>query len=102
MMFESIFMIRGGSFGEEFGLKLILGVAALAACLYDWKKNKRLDYLWVYFFATIIWAGSELVLQLSGTRVFQEKFFFGINITSQLWLTFTLQCMSEAALVTTI
>ena len=75
MIFESVFMIRGGSFGEDFGLKLIMGLAALAACIYDWRKNKRLDYLWVYFFATLIWAGSEIMLQLGGTRVFQEKFF---------------------------
>ena len=95
-------MIRGGSFGEDFGLKLIMGLAALAACIYDWRKNKRLDYLWVYFFATLIWAGSEIMLQLGGTRVFQEKFFFGIDVSNIIIFTATLQGMSEAALVTTI
>ena len=64
MIFESVFMIRGGSFGEDFGIKLVLGVGALIASIYDWRKNKRFDYLWVYLFATMIWAGAELIIQL--------------------------------------
>jgi hypothetical protein len=38
-------------------------------------------------------------LQVLGGRVFQEKYLFGINITSWLWLTIPLQAMSEAAFV---
>jgi len=102
MLLENVFMIRGGSFGEDFGAKLIMGLLALIACIYDWKKNERMDYLWIYIFATVIWAASELLLQLSGTRVFQEKDFFGIDITHAIYLTVILQGMSEAALVTTI
>ncbi len=102
MIYESIFMIRGGAFGEDFGAKFIMGLLALAACIYDWRKNERLDYIWVYIFATLIWAGAEILLQFSGTRVFQEKNLFGIDVSNALLFTATLQGMSEAALVAII
>ncbi|MHA1147351.1 MAG: hypothetical protein ACTSR8_03815 [Promethearchaeota archaeon] len=100
MILESIFMIRGGSFGEDFGRKLIVSIIGLLICVYDWKSNdKRKDYFWVFIVGTIIWSSAELILQLSGTRALQEKFLFGINITDALWLTIPLQGMSEGAFV---
>ena len=55
MIFESIFMIRGGSFGEDFGRKLIMSIIGLLICVYDWKTNdKRKDYFWVFIVGTII------------------------------------------------
>lgn len=99
MFFESIFMIRGGAFGEDFTGKLIWSIIALIACFYDWKmKGKRLDYFWVFLIGTLIWSTTELILQLIGTRVMQRKFLFGFEITSWLWLTIPLQGISEGAL----
>ena len=100
MLFESILMIRGGFFGYEFGLKLIIAIFAVFLCYYDWRtNNRRLDYFWVFLTGTIIWSIAELLLQLLGTRVLQEKYLFGIDITNYLWLTIPLQAMSEGAFV---
>lgn len=103
MLFESIFMIRGGTFGEDFGNKLIMSVIGLLLCFYDYKINdKRKDYFWVFLFGTLIWSGIELLLQFQGTRALQQKYFFGINVTNALWLTIPLQGMSEGAFVAVI
>jgi len=103
MLLESILMIRGGSFGEDFGQKLILSLIGLAICVYDWKVNdKRKDYFWVFLVGTVIWSLAELSLQFGGTRVLQKKYFFGIEVTRALWLTIPLQGMSEGAFVAVI
>ena len=100
MLLEGIFMIRGGSFGQDFGVKLIMSVMALLMCVYDWKtRDGRKDYFWVFLVGTIIWSGAELMLQLAGTRVLQEKYLFGLEITHMIWLTVPLQGMSEGAFV---
>jgi hypothetical protein len=100
MLFESIFMIRGGFFGYDFSIKLIITLFAISLCYYDWRKNeKRLDYFWVFLIGTLIWSLAELLLQLVGIRELQEKYLFGIDITSWFWLTIPLQGMSEGAFV---
>jgi len=100
MLFESIFMIRGGFFGYEFGIKLIISLFAISLCYYDWRVNeRRLDYFWVFLIGTLIWSLAEFLLQIVGIRELQEKFLFGINITSWFWLTIPLQGMSEGAFV---
>ncbi|MHA1256194.1 MAG: hypothetical protein ACTSQD_00830 [Promethearchaeota archaeon] len=96
MIFESIFMIRGGAFGFDFGYKLIVSIITILICFYDWKTNdKRLDYFWVFITGTLIFIMAEIGMQFSGTRVLQEKFLFGVNITTWLWLTIPLQAISE-------
>lgn len=103
MILESIFMIRGGGFGEDFGSKLIMAIIGVLICVYDWKTNdKRKDYFWVFITGTIIWSSAELILQLAGTRALQEKYLFGLDVTNALWLTIPLQGMSEGALVAVI
>ncbi|MHA1336093.1 MAG: hypothetical protein ACTSPW_10180 [Promethearchaeota archaeon] len=100
MLLESIFMIRGGSFGQDFGEKLIFSIIGILICIYDYKtKNRRKDYFWVFITGTVIWASAEFILQITGMRIFQEKYLFGINITNMLWLTLLLQGMSEGAFV---
>lgn len=99
MIFESVFMIRGGGFGEDFTIKLIMSVITIILCIYDWKVNERKDYIWVFIVGTIIWSTAEFTLQMAGTRVLQEKFLFGIEVTNALWLTIPLQGMSEGAFV---
>ncbi|MBD3254183.1 MAG: hypothetical protein GF383_03780 [Candidatus Lokiarchaeota archaeon] len=103
MISESIFMIRGGSFGEEFTLKLVMSLIGLGICLYDWKvNNNRKDYFWVFLVGTIIWSTAELVQQIIGTRVLQRKYLFGLDITNAFWLTIPLQGMSEGAFVAVV
>jgi len=40
VLFESVFMVRGGSFGEDFSLKLIISIVSFLIYVYDWKKNE--------------------------------------------------------------
>jgi len=99
MLLESIFMIRGGFFGFEFTHKLIYAIAGFFICYYDWKKNKRKDYLWVYLIGTILYTLAELMLQVFGGRAMQDKFLFGVNIGSQLWFTIPIGAMADVAFV---
>jgi len=79
-------MIREGSFGEDFGLKLIISIIGLLICIYDWRTNdKRKHYFWVFITGTIIWSFAELVLQMADIRVLHEKDLFGIDVTNALW-----------------
>ncbi len=103
MLFENIFMIRGGAFGTDFGIKLIFSIINILICIYDCKTNdKRLDYFWVFLTATLILIMGELLWQTFGIRVIREKYLFGINITTWLWLTIPLQAISEGALMAII
>ncbi len=97
-----IYMIRGGFFGWEFTHKLLYIIFGLILCIYDWKKNKRKDYFWVFIFGTILYLGSEIMLFLFGGRVMQEKFLFGINITSMHWLTIPLLAVADVVMLAVI
>ena len=100
MILESVFLVRGGSVGYDWGQKLIISILAIIVCLYDYKTNeKRLDYFWVFLTGTLIWGAVELSIQLTGQRVFQEKYLFGLNVSSLLWLTIPIQAMSEAGAI---
>ncbi|MBN2080175.1 MAG: hypothetical protein JW838_14495 [Spirochaetes bacterium] len=79
-MHESIYMIRGGSFGTNFEIKLALGVIALAACLYDWRTRGRRDYLWIFLTGFIVWTGIELFIQARGVRAIVESRLFGMPL----------------------
>ncbi len=95
-----IFMIRGGEFGFEFTTKLLLTLIAILLVLYDWKKNDRKDYLWVFLTGTIIWATVELVLQIAGIRVMPTHELFGIEIPRFIGVIF--QGSSEGAYVAVV
>ena len=97
-----IYIIRGGFFGWEFTIKLLYVIFGLILCIYDWKKNKRKDYFWVLIFGTMLYIGSEIMLFLFGGRVMQEKFLFGINITSMHWLTIPLMAVADVVIVAII
>ena len=100
MLFENVFMIRGGAFGTDFGIKLIFSIITILICIYDWKTNdKRLDYFWVFLTATLILIMAEVMMQTTGIRAIREKYLFGIDITTWLWLTIPLQAISEIAYV---
>ena len=97
-----IYIIRGGFFGWEFTLKLIYVILGLALCVYDWKKNHRKDYFWVMIFGTLLYVGSEVMLFLFGGRIMQEKYLFGINVTSHHWLTIPLLAIADVVVIAVI
>jgi hypothetical protein len=97
-----IYIIRGGYFGWEFTLKLVYVILGLIICIYDWKKNKRKDYFWVLIFGTLLYLGSEIMLFLFGGRVMQEKYLFGINVTSMHWLTIPLLVLADVVVIALI
>ena len=99
MIFESIFVIRAGFFGYEFTHKLVYAIVGFLICYYDWRKNKRLDYLWVYLIATLIYSWGEVMLQFFGGRGMQEKYLFGFDIGSWLWFTIPVQAMADVAFI---
>ncbi len=100
MINESVFLIRGGGGGYDWGLKFIISIIAILVCIYDYKVNeKRLDYFWVFLTGTVIWGAVELSMQSTGGRVLQEKYFFGLEVTSMLWFTIPIQGMAEAGAI---
>ncbi len=93
MTFESIFMIRGGSMGFNFDAKLVLSILSVLACVYDWRVHHRKDYFWIFLVGTIICAGLEILIQLSGNRDMGDKYLFGLVIP--LWVSIPIQGMAE-------
>ena len=93
----NIYMIRGGTFGFDFNIKLIITIVTLLICVYDWKTKKRLDYFYVFIVGTFFWACVEIVLQLAGTRVMGINYLFGLPIP--LLISIPLQAVSEASFV---
>jgi hypothetical protein len=101
-MTDGIFIIRGGFFGWEFTHKLLYVIFGLILCIYDWKKNKRKDYFWVFIFGTILYLGSEVMLYFFGGRVMQEKLLFGMDITSMVWLLIPLLAVGDVVMLAVI
>ncbi|MHA2392423.1 MAG: hypothetical protein ACXAEX_10815, partial [Promethearchaeota archaeon] len=97
-----IFIIRGGFFGWEFTHKLLYVLGGLILCIYDWKKNKRKDYFWIFIFGTLLYIGSEVMLFFFGGRIMQEKLLFGINITAMLWLWIPLLSIGDVVMLAVI
>ena len=93
----SIYMIRDGIFGDSFEVKLIMALAAILACLYDYTKNKRYDYFWVFLFGTLVWTIVEIVLQVIGTRVYEQAYLLGMELP--ISFSALLQGTSEGAAV---
>jgi len=97
MIFESIFIVRGGFWGEEYDFKLLFAVVAIVVCIIDWKWKGRKDYFWVFLTGFIFWSLVELVLQLIGIRNMPNSYIFGIEIP--IWLSIPLQGLSEGVTV---
>lgn len=98
-MAEGIFMIRGGFFGFDWTHKLIYLIGGLILCIYDWKKNNRKDYFWVYLFGASLYIGSEVMLFLFDGRVMQDKFLFGMNITSMQWFWIPVMAIGDVVVL---
>jgi TRAP-type mannitol/chloroaromatic compound transport system permease large subunit len=95
VLLESIFMIRGGYLGEDFSYKLTSSIVAIILVIFDKKRNKRLDYFWIFLFGTVIWASIEALLQLSGTRVMPDRMLYGIELP--LWISIPIQGIAEGS-----
>jgi len=70
----------------NFNLKFFLVIALIGIILYDWRQNKRLDYL---LLAILCAAGTPIegYVQLSGRRVIQTSTLFGWQMPFLLQLT---------------
>lgn len=96
-MDDSVFMIRDAMYGRDFTPKLATAVIAIALVLWDVVRHKRLDYVWVFAFGTVIWGGAEAFLHLQGIRDMPERTLFGQPMA--LPLSYLLQGMAEGAFV---
>jgi hypothetical protein len=90
-----IFIIRGsGSSYMDFNFKFFLVIALIALVLYDWKKNKRLDYFWISVICAL-GIPLEAIIQLTGERLIQANYLFGIPLPYVVQLP--LQVLAEAS-----
>lgn len=79
-MFENIlFIIRNGDFGTDYFSKLLFLIFSLIVCFYDFKKNNRKDYFFIFLIGTFIWFLVEFSVQALGIRV-TEAFMFGLPL----------------------
>lgn len=97
MILESVFITRGGFWGEEYDFKLLFALAAICICIVDWKWHNRKDYFWVFLTGFVFWSLVELALQLSGIRDMPNRYLFGEEIP--IWLSIPLQGLSEGVSV---
>lgn len=97
MLFESIFIVRGGFWGEEYDFKLLFSIVALCICIIDWKWKERKDYFWVYLTSFLFWSSVELAIQVIGIREMPQRFLFGMEIP--IWLSIPLQGLAEGTTV---
>ncbi len=97
MLLESIFIVRGGFWGEEYDFKLLFAIVAIFICIIDWKLKDRKDYFWVLLIGFIFWSSVELLLQIIGVRDMPNRYLFGMEIP--MWLSIPFQGLSEGVLV---
>lgn len=95
----SFFIIRGGFFGFEYTYKVFWILVALAACIYDWRKNKRRDYFWVFLIGSFLYIGAEVGMFFSGARTFTDRFIFGIDISNLHWFTIPVAAIADVPVI---
>ncbi len=94
---DGLYMVRDAGFGRDFTPKLWVSIAALVMVVADVRRNKRLDYVWVFVIGTVIWAAAEALLSLQGTRAMPDRVLFDRPIP--MGLSLLLQGTGEAAFV---
>jgi hypothetical protein len=93
-------MIRIGSFGTNFEIKLLCVFLIVIVCIYDWKIKKRADYWWILITGTIVWTLVEFYLQRSSIRLMEAHTLFGAKIP--FWFSILIQGSSEGATIAII
>lgn len=99
-MDDSVFMIRDAMFGRDFTPKLATAVIAVALVVWDAVRHKRLDYVWVFSFGTVIWGSAEAFLHLQGIRDMPVRTLFEQQLS--LPFSYLLQGMAEGAFVAVV
>jgi len=94
---EPIYMIRDASFGQDFTPKLLAALIAIGLVAWDWRKQRRRDYLWVFVVGTVIWAAAEAFLSIQGIRDMPERTLLGRPLS--LPVSYLIQGMGEGAFV---
>ena len=97
MFFESVFIVRGGFWGEEYEFKLLFAIVAIIITIFDWKWKDRKDYFWVFLTGAIFWTSVELMLHLTGVRDMPDRYLFGREIP--IWISIPMQGLSEGVSV---
>ena len=97
MLLESIFIVRGGFWGEEYDFKILFALIAVGITILDWRLKGRKDYLWVFLTGFIFWSLVELILYLLNIRDMPNRYLFGMNIP--IWFSIPLQGLSEGVSV---
>lgn len=93
----SVYMVRDAAFGLNFTPKVVLAIIALVLVLWDIRRQRRLDYLWVFVTATVVWAVAEGLLQMQGIRAMPRREVLGMALP--LAPSYVIQGMGEAAFV---
>lgn len=70
-------MIRNGSFGADYELKLLGALVGVMIALYHLIRYRKLDYVWVYLIGFSIWFSVEWFLQSMGIRAIKDAYLFG-------------------------
>lgn len=99
-LLDPVYMVRDYAFGRDFTPKFFTSLVAIAFVVWDWVRQRRLDYVWVFIFGTVIWGGVEAFLKLQGVRAMPDREMFGEPIS--LPLSYLIQGMSEGAFVAVI
>ncbi len=91
----NIYVVNGGVWTNYAWKIFVVSFVGLLIALYDWKKNDRKDYLYVYLIATIYWACAEFMMHLIGIRDQKSQQLFGFELP--LYIGVIVQGTSEAA-----
>lgn len=100
MFDDTWFIIRDAAFGRDFTPKLWVSLIGIGLVLWDWRTQRRRDYLWVFVVGTVLWAGAEALLALQGVRDMPERVLFGRPIP--LPVSYLLQGMGEGAFIAVV
>ena len=97
MSLPEVYIVRSALFGADFALKFWLAMLTIALIVWDWRTERRRDYLWVLGIGFLIWSFAEFTLQTLGIREIRGQEFYGMTLP--LWATIPLQGIAEGVAV---
>lgn len=95
---DPLYMVRDAAFGMNFTPKLWASLIAIGLVLWDWRTQRRRDYVWVFVIASVLWGLIEFTLATRGIRDMPTRLLFGQPLP--LPVSCLMQGTSEVALVT--